>query len=135
VAVPLAIPADGRLSAALVRAAFDGAYQAAFGRLLDGIPVRVLTLRVAVVGARPKLDLSILRPGEGSIAAARTGERAAWCDGCEHATAIYDRLTLPVGAEIPGPAILEQPDATTWIDPDLAARVDRFGNLVLTRKP
>lgn len=135
VAVPLAIPEAGRLSAALVRAAFDGAYHAAFGRLLDGIPVRVLTLRVAVVGARPKLDLSILRPGEGSVAAARTGERAAWCDGTEHAAAIYDRLALPVGAEIPGPAILEQPDATTWIDPDLAARVDRFGNLVLTRKP
>ena len=51
-----------------------------------------------------------------------------------HATRIYDRLALPVGTEIAGPAILEQPDATTWIDPDLTGRVDRFGNLILTRK-
>jgi N-methylhydantoinase A len=58
-----------------------------------------------------------------------------WFDGKPHATRIYDRLSLPVGAEIPGPAILEQPDATTWIDPDLVGRVDRYGNLILTRKP
>jgi N-methylhydantoinase A len=35
---------------------------------------------------------------------------------------------------IPGPAILEQPDATTFIEPDLQAEVDRFGNLVVSRK-
>jgi N-methylhydantoinase A len=38
-----------------------------------------------------------------------------------------------VGAEIPGPAILEQPDATVVVDPGLVARVDRFGNLIIER--
>jgi N-methylhydantoinase A len=33
-----------------------------------------------------------------------------------------------------GPAILEQPDATVVVDPDLVARVDRFGNLVIERE-
>jgi N-methylhydantoinase A len=41
---------------------------------------------------------------------------------------------LPVGAEIAGPAILEQPDATTVIDPGLVARVDHLGNVILTRR-
>jgi len=30
--------------------------------------------------------------------------------------------------------VLEQPDATIFIDPDLAGRVDALGNLVVERK-
>jgi N-methylhydantoinase A len=48
-------------------------------------------------------------------------------------TAIYDRLALPEGATVPGPAVLEQPDATTLIEPGQQGRVDRFGNLILER--
>ena len=43
-------------------------------------------------------------------------------------------LDLPVGAVVPGPAVLEQPDATTVIDPDLVARVDALGNVIVERK-
>jgi N-methylhydantoinase A len=130
--VSVPINARGPLTRASIQHAFDSAYRAAFGRLLDGIPVRVLTLRAAVIGERPKFDLAILAPGAGSTTP--TGEREVWFDGKPHATRIYDRLTLPVGSEIAGPAILEQPDATTWIDPDLVGRVDRFGNLILMRR-
>jgi len=50
-----------------------------------------------------------------------------------HETALYDRLTLPAGAEVAGPAILAQPDATILIEPGFAGRVDRFGNLIIER--
>jgi N-methylhydantoinase A len=40
---------------------------------------------------------------------------------------------LPVGAEILGPAILEQPDATIVVDPGLSAVVDGLGNVVMRR--
>lgn len=133
--VAAALPPGERLSGESIHAAFEAAYRQAFGRLLDGIPIRVLTLRVAVIGRRPKLDLALLRPQGRNLAAARTGERPVWFDGKPHLTAIYNRLDLPVDATVAGPAILEQPDATTWIDPDLAAKVDGFGNLVITRKP
>jgi N-methylhydantoinase A len=134
VPVPLTLPASGALEPAAVRAAFERAYQRAFGRLLEGIPMRVLTLRVTVIGRRPKLDLAVLRPASGSIEEASLGERQVWFHGEPHRAAVYRRLDLPVGAEIPGPAILEQPDATTWIDPDLAGTVDDFGNVILRRK-
>jgi len=133
VAVPLA--ATERLTAEAIRTAFEGAYRQAFGRLLENIPIRVLTLRIAVIGRRPKLDLAKMRPMGGSLAKAQIGERAVWFQGRSHATKIYNRLDLPVGALIPGPALLEQPDATVWVDPDLMARVDDFGNLVMSRKP
>jgi N-methylhydantoinase A len=34
---------------------------------------------------------------------------------------------------IRGPAILEQPDATTVVDPDLVARIDDLGNVIVER--
>ena len=40
----------------------------------------------------------------------------------------------PVGARVEGPALLEQPDTTIFIEPDLAGQVDGFGNLVIARK-
>jgi len=38
---------------------------------------------------------------------------------------------LPAGAAISGPAILEQADATTVIDPGLVGRIDPMGSLIV----
>ena len=62
------------------------------------------------------------------------GARRVWFDGAWHAAAVWSRLDLPIGALVHGPAILEQPDATVVVDPDLTARVDRFGNLLIERE-
>jgi N-methylhydantoinase A len=134
VPTPLSPGSLTNLTTQVVREAFEAVYRQAYGRLLENIAIRVLTLRVAVIGKRPKLDLSRLRPEGGNLAAAQIGERPVWYDGRPHTTRILDRLVLPVGAEIPGPAILQQPDATTWIEPDLVARVDALGNVIMSRK-
>ncbi|WP_144185499.1 hydantoinase/oxoprolinase family protein [Elioraea rosea] len=131
VAVPLPLAAADASEAA-IRAAFETAYTAAFSRLLPGIPVRLATVRVIAVGRRPAVDLAALAPSEGStLEAARRGQRRVWFEGSWHEAAVYDRLSLPVGARVEGPAILEQADATIVVDPGLAATVDRFGNLVM----
>lgn len=116
-----------------VLAAFEAAYAGAYGRLLAGVPVRVLNLRSAVIGARPKIDLLSLAPAaDATLAAAARPGRRIWAGGW-HDADVFDRLALPVGAVIPGPAVLEQPDSTILIEPGLAGRVDRFGNLILER--
>ncbi|MFL9824054.1 hydantoinase/oxoprolinase family protein [Rhodoplanes sp. SY1] len=123
------------VSAELIRTAFDRAYQASFSRLLPDVPVKIVNLRTAAIGRRPCFDLAALAPGpEASMERARQGSRPVWFDGGWHDTAIYARLDLPVGAVVPGPAVLEQPDATTVIDPDLVARVDALGNVIVERK-
>jgi N-methylhydantoinase A len=122
------------LTEQIVRDAFEAAYQASFSRLLPGIPVRIVNMRVAAIGRRPVFDLAALAPAPG--AATRTAPRETrpvWFDGAWHETAIFDRLDLPVGCVITGPAVLEQPDATTVVDPGLVARVDRFGNVIVER--
>jgi len=138
VAVPLPLTlANGSTGVTqdLIREAFEVAYKASFGRLLDGIAMRVLNLRVAVIGKRPKFDLTLLAPrGDSDAAKARIGTRPVFADGAWHEAALYDRLSLPIDSEVPGPALLEQPDTTIFIEPDLQGRVDRFGNLLIGRK-
>jgi N-methylhydantoinase A len=115
-----------------VRAAFERRYREVYQRLLDGIPVRVLSLRTTVIGRRPKFDLAALAPAAGrSDSDCVVGERTVWASGGPHTAKVYDRLALPVGAAIVGPAILEQPDTTVFVDPGLTATVDRLGNLIL----
>jgi len=136
VPVPMTIKA-GRtgLSRDLIRSSFETAYKAAFGRLLDGIAMQVMNLRVAVVGRRPKFDLALLAPSaEGNVEDAVLGTRSVWQDGGWRDTAIYDRMALPLGARVEGPALLEQADTTIFVDADLAASVDRFGNLIVERQ-
>jgi N-methylhydantoinase A len=131
VSVPVAMP-EGELTRETIRHAFDAAYREAFGRLLENIPMRVMNYRIAVVGRRPQLDMAVFAPESGKSAAqCRTGARRVYADGAFHEAGVYERLDLEVGATIAGPAILEQPDTTIFVDPGLVARVDRFGNLVI----
>ena len=135
--LPVRISVDDKvtnLSVALIRQAFEMAYEQAFGRLLDGIDIRILNLRVAAVGRRPKFDLAITAPTGGSLEAAQLGERRIWIDGGWRTCAIFDRLALPVGARVAGPAVLEQPDTTVLIAPGQAGVVDELGNIIIRRE-
>jgi N-methylhydantoinase A len=128
--LPTQNPAE--TSALMLRTAFETAYRTAFGRTLPGIAIRLVNVRVAAIGRRPKFDFSTLAPGEdASMTQADRGTRPVWFGGWRE-TRIFDRLSLPAGARIPGPAILEQPDATTVIDPGLCATIDPFGNVIVT---
>jgi N-methylhydantoinase A len=137
VAVPLPVAwADGGtgVSEQIVRDAFEAAYGHAFSRLLPGIPARIVNLRTTAIGRRPAFDMMALAPeASATREAAARGTRRVWFDGGWHETSIWDRLALPTGAAIDGPAVLEQPDATIVVDPGLTARADRLGNLILER--
>ncbi|MEJ8473788.1 hydantoinase/oxoprolinase family protein [Roseibium algae] len=132
VSVPVTIPKAG-LTLEAIRVDFEAAYMDTYGRLLDGIPMRVMNYRIAVVGRRPQLDMSVFAPLDGKPAdACRTGSRTVYVDGQSHEAGIYERLDLEIGARIAGPALLEQADTTIFVDPGLAAVVDSFGNLIIT---
>jgi N-methylhydantoinase A len=136
VAVPLVLAMNGdRIvppSREQLSQAFDAAYMRAYGRLLAGGVTRIMNLRTAVIGRRPKFDLTSLAPvGQGNTTPRQT--RAVYFGGW-HDAAVYDRLDLPVGHRIDGPAVLEQPDTTILIEPGLTGVVDAFGNIILSRK-
>ena len=49
-------------------------------------------------------------------------------------TTLYERDKLPVGAMLEGPAIVEQFDSTIVVPDAWTARVDGYGNLILSRE-
>ena len=132
VAVPILEDPD-KLTVASIGAAFDRAYAKAYSRPLTGIPIRILNLRLSVVGVRPAIDLQILAKGAraDSVASCLISEQPIYADGAWHNGQIIDRLRLPEGAEIHGPALLVQPDATIYLDPFISATVDSFGNIIM----
>ena len=119
------------LSRDAVLSTFEAAYNKSFGRLLNGPQVRVMNLRVAVIGRRPPFDLERLAPASGNSERPLSGKRKVYADGKWHEASVFKRLELPIGTQIDGPAILEQPDATIFVDPGLIAEVDRLGNIFM----
>jgi len=133
-AVPVPINAVGaEITTDFIRTAFDASYKRAYGRLLENIPVRVLNLRLSVIGSRPKVDIASLARGERavSVEACQLAEQRIFADGKWHAGRIIDRLRLPAGSLVSGPCLLVQPDATIYVDPGLTARVDDLGNIII----
>jgi len=59
------------------------------------------------------------------------GHRWLTLDGRWRETSVWSRLDLPAGAVITGPAILEQADATTVIEPGFIGRTDALGNVIV----
>jgi N-methylhydantoinase A len=135
VSVPLPVEAEAHgVSEPLVRKAFEQTYSASFSRLLPGLAVRIVSLRVAAIGRRPPFDFSVFAPeATASLDKAKSGSRKVWFDGGFRETSVWSRLALPAGAKIEGPAILEQGDATTVIEPGHVGRVDKLGNVIVER--
>jgi N-methylhydantoinase A len=137
ISVPLPVTPEAArvgLSPEFVRVAFESSYLRHFSRLLPDIPVRIVSLRTAAIGRRPDFDLTALRPApELVLEAAREGKRPVWFAGDWLLSTVWSRLDLPSGAIVEGPAVLEQSDATTLLDPGLVAMVDDLGNLIIER--
>lgn len=128
--VKLPVAPVEEITAAGIQAAFEATYREAFGRVLDGLPIRVMNLRYARVGVRPKFDLAVLAP-QGTGVTESVGAQQVYHGGRWWTAQRYARMTLPVGARVQGPAILEQADTTVWLEPGFEAVVDCFGNLLV----
>ena len=117
--------------------AFAAAYFRRFGIELPEIPPVLVNLHTAVIGVRPEISLGALAAGERAptLAAAKSGERRVWfADGWQQ-TPVYAREKLPLDAVFTGPAILEQLDCTTVVEPVDKVRQDELGNLLIEVRP
>ena len=116
-----------------VESEFSRAYRERFDFELPEMMPMLVNLRTTVIGRRPALDLTMFSPMPGGrLEDAVSGHRRAYFDGQWYECTLYRREGIPVGAEIHGPAIVEQLDTTTFIDPLSVARADEFGNLIIS---
>ena len=113
---------------------FHDAHEMAYGFRANDEPVELVNLRLTTIGkiSRPQMrkldstgtDASVATKGERPVYfAENSGDKGV------AQTPVYDRSKLPAGAVFVGPAIIEEPDATTVIHPGWGVTVDVFGNL------
>ncbi len=117
-----------------LRQAFAAAYFRRFGIELAEIPPVLVNLHTAVIGVRPEISLAALAATERAptLKAAQVGERRVWFADGWRQTPVYAREKLPRDAVFEGPAILEQLDCTTVVEPGDKVRQDKLGNLLVT---
>jgi N-methylhydantoinase A len=115
-----------------IQKCFEEEYQRAYGYLRPDVPICIMNLRMTVLGVRPKFELERLNQStRPSVERALKGTRSVYFDGHWMDTSVYDRWSIATGSVIQGPAILEQLDSTTIIEPGTIANIDRFGNVVI----
>jgi N-methylhydantoinase A len=121
------------LSLDALQALFDRAYWERFAVELPEIRAVLVNLHTAVIGRRPQIDLRTLAgtAQAATLEEARTGRRRVWFTDGWHDTPIFARTRLPLDAQLTGPAVIEQLDATTVVEPGDLARLDPLGNLVI----
>ncbi len=110
--------------------AFVAQYKAEFGNVLENMPVVVVNLRTRVVGTRGGVARRVAGAARSTAAPRPIKRRPVYFDGW-HDAAIYARDALLPGMRFDGPAIVEQDDTTTVVEPGMVTRVDAFGNLLV----
>src|SRR6185369_14622629 len=117
-----------------LRTAFAAAYFRRFGIELPEIPPVLVNLHTAVIGVRPEISLAALAATERAptLKAAQVGERRVWFSDGWRQTPVYAREKLPLDAAFEGPAVLEQLDCTTVVEPGDRVVQDRLGNLLIS---
>ncbi len=119
-------------STAEMLAEFEAAYRRRFSFLMPDKPVVVEAVSVEVLAAAPPVEEAALEAARGGrlapAAQVRSFVAGAWTD-----VDLFRREDVGVGDVVDGPAIIAEANATTVVEPGWRARVDRLGQLLLTR--
>ena len=114
-----------------VQTLFEAAYHARFRVSLPSIRANLVNLNCSVIGHRPETDLSrLIDPTHRRATAEPKDHRTIWFREPVQ-TPVYWRDHLPLDPAITGPAIIEQMDTTTLVDPGCRVRGDSDGNLII----
>ena len=126
VPLPSAMPAREEM-----QRLFEAAYHARFRVDLPNIKAHLVNLNVSVIGMRPEFDLSaLIDPVFRKDWIEPIASRPVWFGGWVE-TPVYWRDHLPLDLNLTGPAIIEQMDTTTIVEPGCVVTSDKDGNLIV----
>jgi N-methylhydantoinase A len=112
-------------------AGFHAAHLREYGYNVPERAIEIINCRVKAVGQVAKAPLVRIPAAEPvqpvSHRTIHFGEGRGWLD-----TAVYARDRLGAGASFEGPVVIEEMSSTTVIAPGQHARVDDYGNLIVT---
>ncbi len=120
---------------ATIRADFEREYGRQFSRAVPGMRIEILNWALSISSS----DLKVLPvlPVKDQARMTPTETRKIMCEvtgeACE--AGLFMREALNPGDIIPGPALLREPQTTTYVSRDFTARIDAGGNIVMQRNP
>jgi N-methylhydantoinase A len=132
--VPVPLAALSAASAESLRRAYDAAYRAQYGRLMDGVDVECVACAVIVASDESAAPPPFTARASDKVASAARRSLIDPLTGRAAEVPLYRREALAVGAAIAGPALIEEDDTTTVVAAGFSAAVDRHGYLVLERR-
>jgi N-methylhydantoinase A len=137
IAVAVASPDDliGAAAAAETRRRFNAQHDRRYGHAAPDQSIEIVNLRLVVTLSR--IDDAISRwlsmPWEAEPAAPAERRAVVYADPARPVEAlILWRPGLGAGADIKGPAVIEEPNSTTFVPPGDHAVIDPWGNILIT---
>lgn len=117
-----------------LQAAFEAEYSSQFTRAVPGMVIEILNWSVRVSSGSPEPETPDRIFKKASASPQRHQNILCEVSGKWRAAPIFDRGLLQPGEALVGPALIVEPQTTTYVSADFAAIVDEFGNLVLERR-
>ena len=117
----IAVDVPESLAASSLREAFDTAYEALYGRLIDGLDVEVLSWTLTLRAPTPSLSFAM-----------RSAFPSARSEAGGHPVRV-ERETLTSGDRLTGPCTVVEDQTVTVVPAGFTAHVDAVGNIVLAR--
>ncbi|MBI3967711.1 MAG: hydantoinase/oxoprolinase family protein, partial [Chloroflexi bacterium] len=111
---------------------FKETYAQLYGWALESAPIEAVSWRCSARGPAPRFGLAT--QGAPRSGDAQKGTRRVYLSdelGFQEC-AVYDRYLLPVGAQIEGPALVEERECTIYVGSGATATVDHFRGIVMT---
>ncbi len=125
----LRVPVEAEWPPTRMAEAFADVYRREYGNTLGDLPTVIVSLKTAVRGVRAgpqRREAKAATPSTATPASCRPVYFSGWIE-----TPIYDRQRLRSGETFHGPAIVEQADTTSVIEPGMTARIDSFDNILV----
>ncbi len=112
---------------------FVEAYRRTYKVTLDK-GLQVVTLRAALRQTLPRREERVVTRDHASPTASTMHPAWSFAEAAMVDFALLERDNLPIGFVTPGPAIVAEPTATTYVDSDFLIRIDDHGCMRLIRQ-
>ncbi len=116
-----------------LRLAFEAEYSRQFSRSVPGMEIEILNWSVQVASRTSEADAIAKTTAQGSAKPDRSHDILCEVSGERRKASIYDRGNLGPGQYIEGPALIVEPQTTTYVSADFTAAIDGDGNIILER--
>lgn len=117
-----------------LREAYDEAYRAQFHRAVEGMEIEIMNWAVTVATEVDDPPRAETASRSVSPRPAKSRDVYIRLDAARRSVPLYMRGDLAPGAAISGPALIAEPQTTTFVDANYSAAIDGAGNIILTRE-